>query len=180
MKKIIGIDIGGSTTKIVGFDNGAIFSPLLIKATDPIASIYGAFGKFISSNGLDLKDIERVMMTGVGSSFITSKLFGLPTGKVDEFRAIGMGGLFLSRLSRAIIISMGTGTALVRADSHATPREAGVRRLALFHHDPDHDDVTLDRLLDDVRTRWSDGPDEIVAAYEGLTLALSPAAVPAG
>lgn len=129
MKKIIGIDIGGSTTKIVGFDNGAIFSPMLIKATDPIASVYGAFGKFMSSNGLDLKDIERVMMTGVGSSFITTRLFGLPTGKVDEFRAIGMGGLFLSGLSRAIIISMGTGTAFVRADSRAIPREAGVRHM---------------------------------------------------
>jgi phosphoribosyl 1,2-cyclic phosphodiesterase len=54
-------------------------------------------------------------------------------------------------------------------------REAGVRRLALFHHDPDHDDETLDRLLDDARTSaGSTGPDEIIAASEGLTLALSP------
>jgi hypothetical protein len=32
-------------------------------------------------------------------------------------------------------------------------REAGVRRLALFHHDPDHDDETLDRLLDEARSQ---------------------------
>ena len=30
-------------------------------------------------------------------------------------------------------------------------REAGVRRLALFHHDPDHDDDMVDRLLDGAR-----------------------------
>jgi type II pantothenate kinase len=113
---IIGIDIGGSTTKIVGLNNGLIFSPMLVKATDPIASVYGAFGKFLNANGLELSGIERIMVTGVGSSYITAKLYGIPTGKVDEFRAIGMGGLKLSGLSNAIIVSMGTGTAFVKAD----------------------------------------------------------------
>lgn len=117
MSKIIGIDIGGSTTKIVGFDNGIMFSSVLVKATDPIASVYGAFGKFLSENKLTLDDIQRVMVTGAGSSFITEKLYGTPTGKVDEFRAIGMGGLHLSSQKKAIVLSMGTGTALVKADS---------------------------------------------------------------
>ncbi len=116
MARIIGIDIGGSTTKIVGLFEDKIFSPILVKATDPIASVYGAFGKFISTNKLALTDIHRVMVTGVGSSYITECLYGIPTGKVDEFRAIGMGGLSLSNLSKAIIVSMGTGTALVMAD----------------------------------------------------------------
>ncbi|HYH03530.1 MAG TPA: type II pantothenate kinase [Bacillota bacterium] len=123
MSKIIGIDIGGSTTKIVGFDGKEIFGPLLVKATDPIASVYGAFGKFLSENRLELKDIARIMVTGVGASFIETRLYGIPTGKVDEFRAIGMGGLFLSQLTNAIIISMGTGTAFVKAD------DKGVRHI---------------------------------------------------
>lgn len=123
MGKIIGIDIGGSTTKIVGFDGGAIFSPLLVRATDPIASVYGAFGKFLNVNQLGLGDIDRIMVTGVGSSYITGRLFGIPTGKVDEFRAIGMGGRLLSGLENAIIVSMGTGTALVKAD------DKGVRHI---------------------------------------------------
>lgn len=116
MRKIIGIDIGGSTTKIVGFEDGGLLSPLLVRATDPIASIYGAFGKFLSNNRMMLSDIERVMVTGVGASFITDRIYGIPTGKVDEFRAIGRGGLFLTSLNKAIIVSMGTGTALVYAD----------------------------------------------------------------
>lgn len=116
MTKIIGIDIGGSTTKIVGFHNGKIFGPNIVKATDPIASVYGAFGKFMSENDLELKNIDKVMVTGAGSSYIKEKLYGIPTGKVDEFKATGMGGLFLSGLKRSIVVSMGTGTALVMAD----------------------------------------------------------------
>ncbi len=125
MGKIIGIDIGGSTTKIIGFDNSQLFSPLLVRATDPIASVYGAFGKFLSVNGLNLSDIERIMITGVGSSYITTKLYGIPTGKVDEFRAIGTGGLFLSGLTNAIIVSMGTGTAFVKADQNGVRHIGG-------------------------------------------------------
>lgn len=125
MGKIIGIDIGGSITKIIGFDNSQLFSPLLVRATDPIASVYGAFGKFLSVNGLSLSDIERIMVTGVGSSYITAKLYGIPTGKVDEFRAIGTGGLFLSGLTNAVIVSMGTGTAFVKADQNGVRHIGG-------------------------------------------------------
>ncbi|MGE5582150.1 MAG: type II pantothenate kinase [Bacillota bacterium] len=125
MGKVIGIDIGGSTTKIVGWDRGLIFSPILVKATDPIASVYGAFGKFLNANRLGLDDIERIMVTGVGSSYITAKLYGIPTGKVDEFRAIGMGGLHLSGLTNAIIVSMGTGTAFVKADNNGVRHMGG-------------------------------------------------------
>ncbi|NLY74736.1 MAG: type II pantothenate kinase [Firmicutes bacterium] len=125
MGKIIGIDIGGSITKIIGFDNSQLFSPLLVRATDPIASVYGAFGKFLSVNGLSLSDIERIMVTGVGSSYITAKLYGIPTGKVDEFRAIGTGGLFLSGLTNAVIVSMGTGTAFVKSDQNGVRHIGG-------------------------------------------------------
>ena len=91
MGKVIGIDIGGSTTKIVGFDGNIMIDPLLVRANDPIASVYGAFGKFLNTHSLKIEDIERVMITGVGSSFINNRLFGIPTGKVDEFMAIGLG-----------------------------------------------------------------------------------------
>ena len=117
MQQIIGIDIGGSTTKIVGLCNNELCSPLLVKATDPIASVYGAFGKYLNINKLKINEIDRVMVTGVGSSFITERIYGIPTGKVDEFRAIGMGGLMMSGLSKAIILSMGTGTAIVTAEA---------------------------------------------------------------
>ncbi len=112
---IIGIDVGGSTTKIVGFDGDRLLDPHMVKATDPIASIYGAFGKFTSTNNISISNIERVMITGAGSSFVDRDIYGLKTVHVNEFSATGRGGLYLSGLKEAIIVSMGTGTALVHA-----------------------------------------------------------------
>ena len=117
MGKIVGIDVGGSTTKIIGFDGDKLFSPLLVKATDPVSSVYGAFGRFLTENQIQLAHIDRIMVTGVGSTFINEKVLGIPTYKVDEFLAIGLGGLFLSGLAKAVIVSMGTGTAFVMAEN---------------------------------------------------------------
>ena len=119
MKTIIGIDIGGSTTKIVGFreENGKheLITPMLVRATDAITSVYGAFGKFTMENGLKLNKIDKVLMTGVGSSFIKEPLYSLNCEKVSEFSCVGSGGLYLSGLDEAIVVSMGTGTALMYA-----------------------------------------------------------------
>ena len=119
MSIIIGIDVGGSTTKIVGFRKSdgkrELIEPQLVKANDPITSIYGAFGKFTDENRLALSEIDKVMMTGVGSAYLSRGLYGLECFKVPEFKSIGLGGLYLSGLDRALCVSMGTGTALVNA-----------------------------------------------------------------
>ena len=125
-KAVLGIDVGGSATKIVGFretENGKeLIKPQLVHANDPLTSIYGAFGKFTMENGLSLADIERVMMTGVGSTFAEKPLYeGLECHVVPEFNSVGRGGLYLSGLDEAIVVSMGTGTALI----HAKKQENG-------------------------------------------------------
>ena len=53
-KIVIGIDVGGSTTKIVGFEGARMITPTFVKAGDPIASAYGAFGKFTAENKIKL------------------------------------------------------------------------------------------------------------------------------
>ena len=123
-KTVLGIDVGGSTTKIVGFrDEGGkktLIEPQWVRATDPLTSIYGAFGKFTMQNGLALSDIDRVMMTGAGSAFADKPLYeGLDCRSVPEFTSVGLGGLYLSGLDEAVIVSMGTGTALVHAKKTA-------------------------------------------------------------
>lgn len=116
MKKIvIGIDVGISTTKIVGIDNnGLVINPIRIKATDPITSLYGAFGKYLHDNGISLDEIEHVMLTGVGSAYIDEPIYGLPTSKSEEFVADGLGARYESKLNNMIVVSMGTGTSLVK------------------------------------------------------------------
>ena len=56
---IIGIDVGISTTKIVGLRNGVVVSPIRITAADPVTSLYGAFGKYLYDNHIELADIEE-------------------------------------------------------------------------------------------------------------------------
>ena len=115
LRIVVGIDIGGSTTKIVGIRDHNILAPMMVKATDPITSLFGAFGKFINQNSLSLSDIDKIAITGVGASHVEKSIYGIETVKVEEFLANGYGGLYLSGLDSAIIVSMGTGTALVNA-----------------------------------------------------------------
>ncbi len=54
-------------------------------------------------------------------------------------------------------------------------KEAGVQRLALFHHDPAHSDDQIDLLLRAARdTADCIGAGEVLAAAEGLVLELAP------
>ena len=127
MNKIaIGIDVGISTTKIVGIRGGEVVSPLWIKATDPVTSLYGAFGKFLHDNDIALDDVERVMLTGVGAAYINSPIYGLTTQKVEEFIADGLGAAFESKLNRMIVVSMGTGTSLVSYQDGAIRHLGGI------------------------------------------------------
>lgn len=114
---VIGIDVGISTTKIVGIDSkGKVVSPIRIRATDPVASLYGAFGKYLYDNSIRLEDVERVMLTGVGSAYINTPVYGLPTAKAEEFIADGLGARYEINLPRMTVVSMGTGTSIVKCD----------------------------------------------------------------
>ncbi len=119
-KTVIGIDVGGTTTKIVGFrvdkdGKRKLISPQFVRATDPLTSVYGAFGKFTAQNELELSDIEQVLMTGAGAAHLTKPIYNLNCRPVPEFSSIGIGGLYLSGLDDAIVVSMGTGTAIIHA-----------------------------------------------------------------
>ena len=129
MSVVIGIDVGGSTTKIVGFhkENGKIdlIEPQFVRANDPLTACYGAFGKFTDENRLAISDVDKVMMTGVGSSYVKRNLYGLDCVHVPEFTSIGRGGLYLSGLDEAIVVSMGTGTAIVHAKKNGEMKYLG-------------------------------------------------------
>ncbi len=117
MSYIVGIDVGGSTTKIVAFDHDKnIVAPMFVTAEDQMTSIYGAFGKFTSTNNIPLSAVDKIMITGVGSTFIGYELYGIECEHVSEFIAVGIGGQYLSHLQRALVVSMGTGTASVYAN----------------------------------------------------------------
>jgi type II pantothenate kinase len=109
---IVGIDIGGSTTDAVILDNGGVYV-VTIEANDPVAAAAGALGKLVQNFGISLQKVERVAATGAGSRALADTLFGLPVVKVNEFTAIGIGGTSLAGKRRALVVSLGTGTAIV-------------------------------------------------------------------
>lgn len=113
---VIGIDIGGSTTDIVGFDDNELLSPTTVRASDPVSSAAGALGRYLAETGRQLSDISTLAVTGVGAGALGSELLGLPVSHVDEFKAIGRGGVFLTGIDSAVVASLGTGTAIVVAD----------------------------------------------------------------
>ena len=119
MKFIIGIDVGGSTTKIVGYNKKCeLINVLCVTAKDPVTSVYGALGRFLSENNIELNNICKIILTGVGASKFSGDIYGISTSYASEFEAIGLGGLELSQKESAIVVSVGTGTAFVRADKN--------------------------------------------------------------
>lgn len=126
MSIVIGIDVGISTTKIVGIDEMKVVSPMRITAADPVTSLYGAFGKYLYENHIDLTDVEHVVLTGVGSAYIEKPVYGLPTSRADEFVADGLGARFESKLDHIIVVSMGTGTSLVLCNGNDIHHIGGI------------------------------------------------------
>ena len=127
MSIIIGIDAGISSTKIIGIENGErIMAPMTVKSSDASTAIYGALGKYLNDNDTTLESVEQVMLTGIGAKDLKSPILGRPTAKVDEFIANGMGARFDSGLDHMIVVSMGTGTSLVRVDGDEIRHIGGI------------------------------------------------------
>ena len=123
MDVILGIDIGGSTTKIVGLGtDGSVLSMLRVRAEDPVTSLYGSLGNYLASNRLALSNVRRIVLTGLGAAYVEGDIYGIPTCRVDEFSASGAGALALSGQEAAVVVTMGTGTAFLFAEKDGAVR----------------------------------------------------------
>jgi len=129
VEAVLGIDLGGSTTKIVGLTrSGELIGVLQVRASDQLTSVYGAIGHFLQAYELGLKDIRRIVVTGVGASFISGALYNIPTYRMAEFQAVGRGGCRLAGFGLAeqtLGVSMGTGTAFIRVADGAVAHIGG-------------------------------------------------------
>ncbi len=115
MSLVLGLDVGGSTTKVVGFKDGKMLESVIVKASDPLASAYAGLGRYLETSGRELSQIEKIVATGVGASYLTGDLLDRKTIIVNEFTSVGIGGIFLAGIREAVVVSMGTGTSLVEA-----------------------------------------------------------------
>jgi len=107
---IIGIDSGSSTVKLIEVDlNGKILHKLILNKMPVIKAIE----IFINRYRILKCDVDKIVLTGVGKDEIDGEIYGIPTVKVDEFVAIGTGGLHLANKRKGLVVSIGTGTAFV-------------------------------------------------------------------
>jgi len=113
LKTAIGVDIGGSTTKAVALRDKKILSVSEMPSSDPLATSIGLLGKLVMMMGCSLKDIDVIAMAGGRSRQLPDNILGLRVVKVDEITAAGIGGVVLTGLDEALVVSMGTGTALI-------------------------------------------------------------------
>lgn len=112
MNNIIGIDSGSSTVKLIEVDeNGKILHKLILNKM-PVKK---AIEIFINRQRILKCDVDKIVITGVGKDEFEGNIYGIPTIKVDEFTAIGAGGLYLTKKKNGLVVSIGTGTAFVEA-----------------------------------------------------------------
>ncbi len=57
--------------------------------------------------------IDKVVVTGARSKDYGYKINKIPVKKVDEINAIGLGGMFVGKKKDALVVSVGSGTAMV-------------------------------------------------------------------
>ncbi len=112
---IVGIDIGASITKAAALEESRIVGLKSIRTLGILDSAQVILKEILQDMGREYMDINRIAISGGGARLIGDTLLGLPAVKVDEIKAIGLGGLTLSDKQQALIVSMGTGTALVIA-----------------------------------------------------------------
>lgn len=123
---VIGIDAGISTTKVAGIRDGQIINPIRMPSTEPVASLYSALDRYMHDNGLSAADIDSIMLTGVGASYVDGDIYGILTGKVDEFTADCLGARHGCDAENMVVASMGTGTTLLKYEAGKVSHLGGI------------------------------------------------------
>ena len=126
---IIAVDLGSTNVKAIILKiseskeetNINLVGKVRIKTTDFALFIYDIIEKY----NINMDEIEKIIATGTGSSYLEDKYRGIEIVKIDEFDAIAYGGLILSKSEKGMIVSIGTGTTIVYSDMKEVVRVGG-------------------------------------------------------
>jgi len=115
----VGLDFGLTTTDAVAWDVGSTApgEPVAHATLDrPGPADPSVLASALTKLGVGADEVARLSVTGGRSRTLPDTWAGVVLHKVAEPEAIGRGGLALSGLRRALVVSCGTGTAMVLAD----------------------------------------------------------------
>ena len=79
----------------------------------------------LQAAGYRVSDFEKIAVTGGRYRDLQTEVEGVPLIKVPEIEAIGRGGFHLANLDHALVVSAGTGTAMVAASMEGSRHLTG-------------------------------------------------------
>lgn len=106
----IGMDIGTSNIKIIEVNKDLeIKNKMILEKIKP----ENAVEKFMNENKISLKNIEKIVVTGVGANDMKDKYLNIKVEKVPEFIATGS----IGEENKFVVASVGTGTAFIKSEN---------------------------------------------------------------
>lgn len=100
---ILGVDFGSSYTDAVLMKGSAIKGSKSFKKDERLDFVLFKFSQ----------EIEKIAVTGAYSRKYSYKLKEIPVKQIGEIKAIGLGGLYVGKKEEALVVSIGSGTAMV-------------------------------------------------------------------
>jgi type II pantothenate kinase len=123
------IDFGGTLTDVVvrgvGADGAGARDVLRARPTvaqPELAVVDAILAPALREAGIVAEDLAMVAVTGGRSHELPERWGAVPLVKVGETEAIARGGVAAGAATPALVVSLGTGTAMVVADPPASPR----------------------------------------------------------
>ncbi len=142
-RALVAVDFGLTSTKVLA-QVGGLQRRALFASTLPITP--AVLRAALAAVDLDLQSCRRVAVTGSQHAKLGDSADGVPLLHVNEAQAAGVGALDAMQLQQALVVSAGTGTAMIAARSLGCKHVfgtavgggtlAGLGRLALGLSDP--------------------------------------------
>ena len=121
------IDFGLTITDIVVQDDDGALRRFLVPSQGKVDA--EELRRVLETSGQKIGDFQRLIVTGGQHRHLPGQIDGVPVSGVGEVTAIGRGGLTLAGLPEALVVSAGSGTAMVAARAeeihHATGSAVG-------------------------------------------------------
>lgn len=115
----LGTDIGGSAVKLVAADeSGNILARRKYAADGSGKHLDAEAKKMLSEAGITTPP-RHIFITGAGSDIAGSLFENISRTSFEEFVCFGRGAVSLTGIDKAVIVSIGTGTAFVIADKNS-------------------------------------------------------------
>lgn len=119
------VDLGGSNADLLLADaSGRVLSSTVVPARALRQSSF--LSDLLAAIRVSRLDLDRIAVTGGWTRALPPAIDGLPLQHIDELAAIGRGGLLSAGVERALVVSMGTGTAMVSASAQGFQHAIGL------------------------------------------------------